>query len=51
MSGCVKFILMQIAVCGGNAFVFDSDPQSEFDETVSKSQAIRKAAEEAGRFM
>ncbi len=35
----------------GGGVVFDSDPQSEFDETVTKSQAIRKAAEEAGRFM
>ncbi len=34
----------------GGGVVFDSDPQSEFDETVTKSQAIRKAAEEAGRF-
>jgi len=35
----------------GGGVVFDSDPQSEFDETVNKSQAIRKAAEEAGRFI
>ncbi len=34
----------------GGGVVFDSDPQSEFDETVTKSQAIRKAAAEAGRF-
>ncbi len=35
----------------GGGVVFDSDPQSEFDETVNKSQAIRKAAKEAGRFI
>ncbi len=35
----------------GGGIVFDSVPQSEFDETVAKSQAILKAAEEAGRFV
>ncbi len=35
----------------GGGIVADSDPQSEYEETVTKSQAIRKAAEEAGRFV
>ncbi|MDO6730468.1 anthranilate synthase component I [Marinovum sp. 2_MG-2023] len=34
----------------GGGVVFDSDPEAEFQETVNKSKAIRKAAEEAGRF-
>ncbi|TNF12444.1 MAG: anthranilate synthase component I [Rhodobacteraceae bacterium] len=34
----------------GGGVVYDSDPESEFQETVNKSKAIRKAAEEAGRF-
>ena len=36
--------------CGGGV-VYDSDPQYEFDETVHKSNAIRAAAREAGRFL
>jgi len=34
----------------GGGVVADSDPEAEFQETVNKSRAIRKAAEEAGRF-
>ena len=34
----------------GGGVVYDSDPEAEFQETVNKSKAIRKAAEEAGRF-
>jgi len=34
----------------GGGVVFDSDPEAEFQETVDKSRAIRKAAEDAGRF-
>ncbi|PKP79740.1 MAG: anthranilate synthase component I, partial [Alphaproteobacteria bacterium HGW-Alphaproteobacteria-2] len=34
----------------GGGVVADSDPEAEFEETVNKSRAIRKAAEEAGRF-
>ena len=34
----------------GGGVVYDSDPQSEFEETVNKSKAIRMAAEDAGRF-
>ncbi len=35
----------------GGGVVFDSDPEAEFQETVNKSKAIRKAAEDAGRFV
>jgi anthranilate synthase component 1 len=31
--------------------VFDSDPEAEFQETVNKSKALRKAAEDAGLFV
>ena len=34
----------------GGGVVYDSDPQAEFEETVNKSRAIRKAAEDAGLF-
>ncbi len=34
----------------GGGVVHDSDPEAEFEETVNKSNAIRRAAEDAGRF-
>jgi len=34
----------------GGGVVYDSDPHSEYEETVNKSNAIRRAAEDAGRF-
>ena len=34
----------------GGGVVYDSDPQAEYMETVHKSSAIRRAAEDAGRF-
>jgi len=34
----------------GGGVVFDSDPEAEFEETVNKSKAIRRAAEDAGQF-
>jgi anthranilate synthase component 1 len=34
----------------GGGVVYDSDPEAEYMETVHKSQAIRKAAEEASMF-
>lgn len=34
----------------GGGVVFDSDPETEFEETVNKSKAIRMAAETAGIF-
>jgi anthranilate synthase component 1 len=37
-------------VQAGGGVVYDSDPQAEFDETVNKSKALLRAAEEAARF-
>jgi len=34
----------------GGGVVFDSDPEAEFQETLNKSRAIKKAAEEASLF-
>ena len=34
----------------GGGVVFDSDPEAEYQETVNKSTALRRAAEDAGRF-
>ena len=34
----------------GGGVVWDSDPEAEWLETVSKSRALKKAAEDAGRF-
>ena len=34
----------------GGGVVHDSDPESEYQETVNKSRALRHAAEDAGRF-
>ncbi len=34
----------------GGGVVHDSNPEAEFQETVNKAKAIRRAAEEAGRF-
>jgi anthranilate synthase component 1 len=34
----------------GGGVVADSDPQAEYEETVNKSQALRRAAEDAGLF-
>jgi anthranilate synthase component 1 len=34
----------------GGGVVHDSDPEAEFQETVNKARAIRKAAAEAARF-
>ena len=40
----------KLYVQAGGGVVWDSDPDAEFEETVNKSQALKKAAEEAGRF-
>ena len=40
----------KLYIQAGGGIVFDSDPEAEFEETVNKSRAIRKAAEEAGLF-
>ncbi len=37
-------------VQAGGGVVFDSDPEAEFQETVNKSRALRRAAEDAGLF-
>jgi anthranilate synthase component I len=37
-------------VQAGGGVVFDSDPEAEYQETVNKSNALRRAAEDAGRF-
>ncbi|MCH8465660.1 MAG: anthranilate synthase component I [Roseinatronobacter sp.] len=34
----------------GGGVVYDSDPEAEYLETVNKSRALRRAAEDAGRF-
>ncbi len=34
----------------GGGVVYDSDPESEYQETVNKSRALRRAAEDAGLF-
>jgi anthranilate synthase component 1 len=34
----------------GGGVVYDSDPEAEYEETVNKSRAIRRAAEDAGLF-
>ncbi len=34
----------------GGGVVYDSDPESEWQETVNKARALRRAAEDAGRF-
>ncbi|MFT5364810.1 MAG: anthranilate synthase component 1, partial [Dinoroseobacter sp.] len=35
----------------GGGVVYDSDPEAEYVETVNKSKAIRRAAEEVGMFV
>ncbi len=35
----------------GGGVVYDSDPEAEYQETVNKSKAIRRAAQEAGMFV
>jgi anthranilate synthase component 1 len=40
----------KLYIQAGGGVVFDSDPEAEFMETVHKSGALRKAAEDASRF-
>ncbi|TNC60524.1 anthranilate synthase component I [Rubellimicrobium roseum] len=40
----------QLYIQSGAGVVYDSDPEAEYTETVHKSQAIRKAAEDAAMF-
>jgi len=41
----------KLYIQAGGGIVHDSDPQSEFQETVDKAQAIRRAAADAGMFV
>jgi anthranilate synthase component 1 len=40
----------KLYIQAGGGVVYDSDPEAEYMETVHKSGAIRKAAEDASRF-
>ena len=40
----------RLYIQAGGGVVHDSDPEAEFEETVNKSRAIRRAAEDAGLF-
>jgi len=40
----------KLYVQAGGGVVYDSDPEAEFQETVNKSRALRRAAEDAGLF-
>ncbi|NBZ87811.1 anthranilate synthase component I [Stagnihabitans tardus] len=40
----------QLYTQAGAGIVYDSDPESEYQETVNKSKALRRAAEDAGHF-
>jgi anthranilate synthase component 1 len=40
----------QLYIQAGGGVVYDSDPEAEYMETVHKSNAIRRAAADAGRF-
>ncbi|KCV83421.1 anthranilate synthase component I [Actibacterium atlanticum] len=40
----------KLYIQAGGGVVYDSDPESEFQETVNKSKAIRRAAQDAGLF-
>ncbi|MFN3524984.1 MAG: anthranilate synthase component I, partial [Paracoccus sp. (in: a-proteobacteria)] len=48
-TGVVKDNALYIQAGGG--VVYDSDPESEFVETLNKSRALQRAAEEAARFV
>ncbi len=41
----------RLHIQAGGGIVHDSDPAAEFEETVNKSRALRKAAAEAGQFV
>lgn len=41
----------KLYIQAGGGVVFDSDPEAEFQETVNKSRALKKAAEDAGLFV
>ncbi|MCX8508402.1 MAG: anthranilate synthase component I [Rhodobacteraceae bacterium] len=41
----------KLYIQAGGGVVYDSDPEAEFQETVNKSKALKKAAEDAGLFV
>ncbi len=41
----------QLYIQAGGGVVYDSNPEAEFEETENKSRALRRAAEEAARFV
>ncbi|WP_127904280.1 anthranilate synthase component I [Solirhodobacter olei] len=41
----------KLHIQAGGGVVYDSDPEAEWQETVNKSRAIRRAAEDAGLFV
>ena len=41
----------KLYVQAGGGVVYDSDPEAEFQETVNKSKALKRAAEDAGLFV
>jgi anthranilate synthase component 1 len=40
----------KLYIQAGGGVVYDSDPEAEWQETVNKSRALRRAAEDAGMF-
>ena len=40
----------KLYIQAGGGVVYDSDPEAEYQETVHKSNAIRRAAADAARF-
>jgi anthranilate synthase component 1 len=40
----------KLYIQAGGGVVYDSDPDAEFQETVNKSKAIRRAAQDAAMF-
>ena len=40
----------KLYIQAGGGVVYDSDPEAEYQETVNKSKALRRAAEDAGTF-
>ena len=41
----------KLYIQSGGGVVYDSDPEAEYQETVNKSKALRRAAEDAGTFV
>lgn len=41
----------KLYIQAGGGVVYDSDPEAEFEETINKSKALRRAAEDAGLFV